>query len=273
MILTAVLAGVLMGLSLGALGAGGAIITVPVLVYALGETAHEATTTSLVIVGLTAAAGALVHLRAGRVDWRRGLLFGAIGIGGTALGSWLSAGLDPDRLLLAFALLLLVVAVMMWRRAGGPAPVVAAAAASHDHRIHPVRVVLAAVGVGVLTGFFGVGGGFAVVPALVLALGFTMPMAVGTSLLVIALNSASALAGRLAVGITLDWTLVLVFAGAAMAGSLLGPRLVARVSHQTLSRVFAVILVVVGIGMAIESAAALAAREAEGNVAGQAVVR
>lgn len=244
----ALVAGVLMGLTLGALGAGGAIITVPVLVYALGQDAHEATTSSLVIVGLTAAVGAIGHFRAGRVDWRRGLIFGLIGIGGTAAGSWLSAGLNGRWLLLGFAVLLLVVAALMWRRSSQePAPA---------HAVHHrswVRIVPAALGVGLLTGFFGVGGGFAVVPALVLAAGFEMPLAVGTSLLVITLNSASALVGRIAAGITVDWRVVGLFTLAAMAGSLVGPRLVTHVSHRTLTRAFASVLAGVAVYMMVRA--------------------
>lgn len=244
----AVAAGLLMGVTLGALGAGGAIITVPVLVYALGQDPHEATTSSLVIVGLTAAVGAVGHFRAGRVDWRRGLIFGVIGIAGTAAGSRLAAGVDGSWLLLAFAGLLLVVAALMWRRsAAEPAPGTEARPPSW------ARIVPAALGVGLLTGFFGVGGGFAVVPALVLAAGFEMPMAVGTSLLVIALNSASALVGRVAAGISVDWKVIAVFTLAAMAGSLVGPRLVSQVSPRTLTRAFASVLAAVAVYMMVRA--------------------
>jgi uncharacterized membrane protein YfcA len=256
-ILYAVLAGILVGVSLGALGGGGAIITVPVLVFALGQTAHQATTGSLVIVGVTAAVAAVGHARHQRVKWAQGAVFGALGTAGTAGGSRLSAGIEASVLLLGFAALLLLVAVLMWRRSrrtpsGEPDEhlyrhddIVTWTPHFHCDCPRALRVVVTATGVGLLTGFFGVGGGFAIVPALVMVLGFSMPVAVGTSLLVIAVNSATALVARLGGGVDIDWALISVFTGAALAGSQLGSRVMSRVPGAVLQQAFSVLLLVV----------------------------
>ena len=259
--------GLLIGLSLGALGGGGSILTVPALVYLLGQDAHAATTGSLLIVGITALAGALAHLRAGRVRVAQGLAFGALGLAGTWAGSRLSAGVSPAVLLAAFSVLMLVVAGVMVARGraqrgradGTGDPLVAnTPVLTFTPRLtcdcpRALKVLLTATAVGLLTGFFGVGGGFVVVPALVLALGFPMPVAVGTSLLVIAVNSAAALAARLGHGVHLDWPLVAAFTGAAVVGTLLGGRVASRVSAGRLSAAFTVLLVAVALYTAARS--------------------
>src|SRR5665811_984772 len=182
---------------------GGSILTVPALVYLLGQDTHAATTGSLLIVGVTALVGMAAHCRAGRVRVVQGLVFGVLGIAGASVGSQLSATVAPAALLAAFSVLMLVVAAMMVVRRRAQLRAAAAGkveAGSPDGPVLQLRpnficncprvlkVVAVASAVGLLTGFFGVGGGFVVVPALVLALGFSMPVAVGTSLLVIAIN-------------------------------------------------------------------------------------
>jgi uncharacterized protein len=293
MLAIAIPAGLLIGLSLGALGGGGSILTVPVLVYLLHQPPHAATTGSLLIVGTTAVAGMLAHHRAGRVRLAPGLAFGVVGVAGAYAGTRLSAGIRPDLLLSLFAGLMLVAAAAMLRRRRGapgrevpaapgpPAPGEAAVpdglgvpssrggtvTATLDRPVAAVRpasrptagprpgriaaarqglkVAAAATGVGLLTGFFGVGGGFVIVPALVLALGFEMPVAVGTSLLVIAINSAAALAARLGGHVHLDWPLLGVFTLAALAGTLAGNRVASRVDASRLTAAFAILLVAV----------------------------
>jgi uncharacterized membrane protein YfcA len=208
MLAVAIPAGLVIGLSLGALGGGGSILTVPALVYLLHQQPHTATTGSLLIVGITALAGMIAHRRAGRVRVAQGVTFGILGVAGSYAGTWLSAGVRPGLLLTLFAVLMLTAAGAMLRRrrdTGGraaPAPRPRRAAS----RVVPgaARIVAAATAVGLLTGFFGVGGGFVIVPALVLALGFDMPAAVGTSLLVITINSAASLAAASAG--TCTWT-------------------------------------------------------------------
>jgi uncharacterized membrane protein YfcA len=243
--LVAVLAGLLIGASLGALGGGGSILTVPALVYLLGQSPHQATTASLMVVGTAAIVGAVAHARAGRVRLRTGAVFGMLGIAGSYAGSLASAAVPANVLLAGFGLLMLVVAVVMVLRRRGVAQPGRGAAVSPGTR-HALLVAAAATGVGLITGFFGVGGGFVVVPALVLVLGFDMPTAAGTSLVVIAVNSAAALAARAGHGsLVLDWTLIGTFAAAAVTGVLAGGSLAGRASPQRLSAAFTVLVVLV----------------------------
>lgn len=247
--------GLIVGLAVGSLGAGGSILTVPALVYLLGQSPAAATSGSLIIVGLTSLVGVVPHARAGNVRVRRGLLFGAVGVVGSVLGARLAAGVSPTVLLSAFSLLMFAVAYLMWRRTRN--------VAGHEpppEVTRPWVVVLTASAVGLLTGFFGVGGGFAVVPALVLALGLPMAAAVGTSLVVIVINSATALAARLGNGVTLDWPVIVGFSVVAALGSLLGQRVTRRVPQRTLTLAFVALLVVVGASMAVLNIPQLLAR-------------
>ncbi len=230
--------GALVGLLLGLVGGGGSILTVPILVYALGESVHLATGTALAIVGANALIAAWAHRRAGHVRLPVALVFGGAGTLGALGGSWLNH-LAPARLvLLGFAVLMLAAATaMMHMRVRDRSP-------GTTHAILSPRVVWAGLAVGVLTGFFGVGGGFLIVPALVLVLGLPMCEAVGTSLLVIALNAAAALAGYLRFGgIDLGVTLLFVAGGAASA--VLGSRLAGRADERRLRQGFATLIVLV----------------------------
>jgi hypothetical protein len=258
--------GFLIGLSLGALGGGGSILAVPALVYAAGQTPKEATTTSLVLVAMSALVGIVPHWRAGRVRFAPGLIFGLAGVGGSLLGSHWNRSVDPDVLLLAFSGLMLVAAWAMWRRnrpaAASTAPRSVGAAAVTVTHVHldpatVVKVLLAGSGVGLLTGFFGVGGGFVIVPALVLALRFSMPEAVGTSLLVITINAVIALSSRLDAG-AIDWGTVIPFTIASLGGVLAGGRLAGKVDSSVLQRWFVWLLVVVAVYTATRSVLALA---------------
>jgi uncharacterized membrane protein YfcA len=298
MLVVAIPVGLLIGLALGALGGGGSILTVPALVYLLDQSPHAATTGSLLIVGVTALAGMAAHRRAGRVSVGPGLVFGALGVAGSYVGTQLSASVNPHLLLTAFAALMLVAAAAMLRRGrsrglgddgstppGGltdrpdldpPAvthgaahgsaavavldrPATSAAvcplpsATARFTTCRAIKIIAAATVVGLLTGFFGVGGGFVIVPALVLALGFDMPVAVGTSLLVIAINSAAALAARLGGHIHLDWPLLGLFTLTAIAGSIAGNRLASKVDAAKLTVAFTVLLVAVAVYTAARS--------------------
>jgi hypothetical protein len=260
--------GFLIGLSLGALGGGGSILAVPALVYAAGQTPKHATTTSLVLVAVTAAIGIVPHWRAGRVRFAAGTIFGAAGIGGSLLGSHWNQAADPDVLLLAFSGLMLIAAAAMWRRVRGTATViplrslgaaVAPIAPSSTVQVAPMtvlKVIVAGTIVGLLTGFFGVGGGFIIVPALVLALGFTMPEAVGTSLLVITINSVVALSTRLQAG-SIEWGTVIPFTIASLFGVVIGSRLSSTRDSTSLQRWFVGLLVVVAVYTAARSGLAL----------------
>jgi uncharacterized membrane protein YfcA len=263
--------GFLIGLSLGALGAGGSILAVPVLVYGAGQGPREATATSLLLVGLAALVGMGTHWRAGRVRVGTGLAFGAAGVGGSLLGSALNQRLDPNVLLLAFSGL---IAVAAWRMVtgcptctrvgeqqigttrgatGGDTAVLTRTAV--DPRTITI-VVVAGTGVGFLTGLFGVGGGFIIVPALALALELPMPEAIGTSLLVIAVNSGVGLTARLATT-TIDWHVTLPFVVAAVAGVLTGGRVADRLDPRRSLRLFAAVLVAVALYTATRAVLAL----------------
>lgn len=260
--------GFLIGVSLGALGGGGSILAVPALVYGAGQTAKHATTTSLLLVAVTAVIGIIPHLRARRVRVVAGTVFGLAGVGGSLLGSHWNKAADPNVLLLAFSGLMLVAAFAMWKRTRRPATSLAAArslgAAAAPIAITHIavdprtvaKVVLAGTGVGLLTGFFGVGGGFVIVPALVLALGFTMPEAVGTSLLVITINSLVAMATRLQ-GAGIEWHVVIPFTVASLIGVLVGGRLTRTRDASSLQRWFVALLVVVAVYTAARSGLAL----------------
>ncbi len=258
--------GLLIGVSLGALGGGGSILTVPALVYALGQDPRTATTSSLLIVGITSLTALAPHARAGRVRVGQGLLFGALGTAGSFAGSAVASHVAPQVLLTAFAGLMLIVATLMLRRSLRSSS--SNATEDDDPTTEPMltmrpltcacprvaKVLMTATAVGLLTGFFGVGGGFVLVPALVLALAFPMPVAVGTSLLVIAVNSATALAARAANGpIHLDWAFLGVFTAAAVGGSLIGGRTTSHVDPRHLARVFAVLLIAVALYTAARS--------------------
>jgi uncharacterized protein len=269
--------GFLIGVSLGALGGGGSILAVPILVYAAGESPQAATTTSLVVVGASALLGMIVHLRAGRVRVVPGILFGLAGVGGSLVGTHLNGSVDPNVLLLAFAGLMLIAAWRMWinqqapgagdedfelypesRPEPGPRTGVEVATRTPVTGVVVAKVLVAGTIVGFITGFFGVGGGFVVVPALVLALGFEMPEAVGTSLLVIAINSAVALAGRVSSG-GVDWAVAAPFTIAALLGVSVGKSVADRLPTVTLVRWFVGLLIVLAAYVATRAGLALAA--------------
>ena len=252
--------GFLIGVVLGSLGGGGSIIAVPALVYVAGQDPAAATATSLLVVGTAALVGMVGHARAGRVRFAAGMMVGLAGIGGSLAGSALNRSLDGDLLLLAFGVLVLLAA---WRMLtgcpsctqvaedpppGAPSGGVGVLTRRRLDATVVVRVVLAGTAVGFLTGLFGVGGGFVIVPALTLVLGFTMPEAIGTSLLVIALNAATALAARLGTS-GVDWSVALPFTIAALGGVVAGSRVADRVDARTLVRWFAASLVVLSLVM------------------------
>jgi hypothetical protein len=274
----AAVAGLLMGLSLGALGGGGSILAVPALVYLLGQSPRQAITASLLIVGAAAAAGAIAHGRAGRIRLREGTLFGALAIAGSYIGSRASAALPANGLLAGFGVLMLAVAGAMAARGRMQSRETPAAGRSYGSLVSPedspedppevtgsrtarqlFLVTVVAAGVGLISGFFGVGGGFVVVPALVLILGFDMPAAVATSLVVITLDSVAALTARVGSGgLVLNWEITGAFTVAAMASALAGGRLAGHISPRRLQAAFAVLIVLVAGYTLTRSAARLA---------------
>jgi uncharacterized membrane protein YfcA len=246
--------GLLIGVSLGALGSGGSILAVPALVYAAGQTPQEATAASLLLVGASAAVGLWTHAQAGRVRFATGTVLGLTGIGGSLVGTAVNRRIDGNVLLLAFSCLILVAA---WRMVSacpsctrsGEARELAGAPHAAARSWTPWRAVLVlgvGTGVGFLTGLFGVGGGFVVVPALTLIMGFAMPEAIGTSLLVVTINSAIALVARLG-SVRLDWMLAGAFTAAAIAGVSVGSRLASRLEPERSLRAFSVGLVLLAL--------------------------
>jgi uncharacterized membrane protein YfcA len=244
--------GLAIGLSLGLVGGGGSILALPVLVYVLGEPVKSATTESLLIVGVTALLGSVDHARAGRVRPRTALAFGTAGIVGALAGTALNRAVGSRAILFAFALLLLVAAAAMLRGRGEPRrPEIAPRGRDLWLRVAPAGVVT-----GVLTGFFGVGGGFAIVPALTLLLALPLAAAVGTSLVVIAITSAGALAAHLGSG-GVDWGIATAFTAAAVVGAFAGSRLGRRARPHRLAQAFAVLVAGVSTFLIAESVAAV----------------
>jgi len=242
----AVIGAIVVGLSLGIFGSGGSILTVPVLIYVLHHEDKVAIAESLAIVGSIALVTALPYARDRLVDWRTALLFGVPGMIGTYLGAWIAAFVAGYVQLLVFAGVMLLAAAHMWRRAMRAGPL--------DHTTttenHSVMTIgLEGLGVGALTGFVGVGGGFLIVPALVLLGGLSMRRAVATSLVIIALKSAAGFWKYLdvldhAAAASVNWSTIAVFITCGVIGSVAGKSLNDRLDQRALQRGFAVFLVV-----------------------------
>ena len=259
MIIEALLIGAFVGIVVGSLGAGGGILSVPILVYILGQDPHQATGLSLIIVGLTAAVSLATRARSGNVAWREGTIFALAGL----IGTWAGSTLGP---FVSFCALLGAVAVFMVRsqlRASAPSSSDEAGATRDDKSSWTLatvcRVVALATLTGFLTGFFGVGGGFAIVPALHLALRYPMKRASATSLLVMVITAAFGLASRTLTG-TLTITaeagvMVALFTAASMGGGIVGAKLTKRVSNRVLGLVFAALLVGVAISTLVATVA------------------
>lgn len=242
------LAGII-GLSLGLVGGGGSILAVPVLVYLMGITPKTAIAMSLVIVGMVSLFGAIPHWRLGNVCLQTALLFAPAAMLGTYLGARLAAlpAIDDTIQMGLFAATMLLAAVLMIRKSDRSSPV---AIASEDQDSDPTSqhrnlwlwIAIEGFGVGVLTGLVGVGGGFAIVPALVLLGNIPMQQAVGTSLPIVALKSVTGFLGYLG-QVELDWQLMVSFTIAASGGTLLGVYLVPSLKAQHLQKGFGCFLV------------------------------
>jgi uncharacterized membrane protein YfcA len=238
------------GVSLGLLGSGGSIITVPVLVYLLGQDEKVAIAGSLFIVGSIALVGSLQYVRAGLIDWRNVLVFGAPGMAGTYLGALIAAYVAGVMQLGLFALVMLLASYMMLR----PADLTHV---EHTRR-EAWKIALDGLVVGVITGLVGVGGGFLIVPALVLLGGVTIHRAVATSLVIIALKSFSGFYKYIDVlneqNLQLDWPTILLVTGLGIAGSFLGARIAKKMPQQRLKQGFGYFLVVMGLYILVRTA-------------------
>lgn len=237
------------GVSLGLLGSGGSIITVPVLVYLLGQDEKVAIAGSLFIVGSIALVGSLQFLKAGLIDWRNVFIFGIPGMAGTYLGALIAAFVPGIVQLALFAVVMLLASYLMLR------PVDLENVHNEPRAIW--KIAVDGLIVGILTGLVGVGGGFLIVPALVLLGGLSMHKAVATSLMIIALKSFSGFYKYLDVlegqGLDLDWQTLLVVTGLGIAGSFVGARIAHRVPQAKLKKGFGLFLIVMGVYILAQS--------------------
>ncbi|MBT2428658.1 sulfite exporter TauE/SafE family protein [Streptomyces sp. ISL-112] len=242
----ALIAGAVIGLALGALGGGGSVLAVPALIYLLGFAPAAATTASLIIVTATSATALYAHTRDGNVAWKTGALFAAAGVVPAFLAGGVAGRLPEAVLTAAFAVIAALAALRMLR------PSASASASEPPDRIRPGKAAGAGAGLGAVTGLLGVGGGFLAVPALVSVLGLAMRRAVGTSLLVITVNSLAALAARTGTGGGLSWEVIGPFTGAAILGAWDGKRLATKISGTTLQKIFASVLMAVAAFMLVD---------------------
>lgn len=226
------------GLSLGLLGAGGSLLTVPVLIYLVGQPEKIAIAGSLGIVGTISVFGAIPYVRRRRVAWTSVLLFGLPSMVGTYAGAYLAQFVSGRLQLAVFAFLTGSASVLMLR------PIRPPDTSRPPHAYW--KIALEGLGVGVMTGFVGVGGGFLIVPALVLLGGLSMRVAVGTSLVIITLKSYSGFSKYLdvldALHLRLDWHVIGLFSVVGIAGSLAGSLVSTRLPQRTLRRAFAALL-------------------------------
>lgn len=243
-----ILGALIIGLTLGLLGSGGSILTVPVLVYLLGHDDKVAVAESLAIVGGIALAAALPYARSRQIDWRSVMLFGLPGMAGTYGGAWLAKWVAGEIQLVLFACVMLLAAWMMFRT---PKRHQTNEDGAEPHRQAAWKIIGEGLAVGVLTGLVGVGGGFLIVPALVILGRLPMRLAVGTSLVVISLKSFSGFFKYLDVLDTLhlavNWETIGLFVVVGVVGSLLGKLISGRINPVALRRGFAGFLVVMGV--------------------------
>lgn len=229
----------LVGLSLGLLGGGGSILTVPILVYILKMDPKTSIALSLAIVGLTSLVGFFSHYKNKNVDFKAALIFAPLAMIGTFLGARLSQLISAEFQLLLFAIIMLIASVQMFKNKKE----------RHTQTLQSPRYLIIFVQafiVGIITGVVGVGGGFLIVPALVLLAGLSMKKSIGTSLFVISLNSLTGFIGYIGI-VEIPWTFLLGFTAFSILGILIGSKLTQFVSQSTLRKVFAFFLVIMGV--------------------------
>ena len=237
-----------MGLVLGLLGGGGSMLTVPILVYVLGIEAHSAISLSLILVGGTALLAALLYHQQARVAWKQGLLFVCFGTPLNFLGAYVSWRVSGTLLLLLFGVLMGVAGTAMLRKRSNPDDF------AKLQTIWPV--VISGAAVGFLAGFLGVGGGFLIVPSLVLFLYMPMKLATGTSLLIIAANSTVSLFGHRQ-SLQVPWILVMELVPPALLATFLGVKLSGKFSGPQLRKAFGAFVILLGVFMIASNAATL----------------
>jgi uncharacterized protein len=248
----AVVLGAVIGVLLGLLGGGGSILAVPALVYVLGFSVEQAIPTSLIVVGIASAVGALPKLRAHQVQWRLAGIFAAAGIPATFLGAAIGKHLSQSILLIGFALVMVVAGIRMLQEKGNTGTACTVGDSGINWRRCAPRSIAAGFLVGLLTGLFGVGGGFLIIPALVLLLGVEMPIAIGTSLLIIVANSATGVVAHLG-GACIDWSTTAAFVGSAILGSLIAGHFGTKLDTGRLQRWFAYLVFAVAAYVLIDT--------------------
>lgn len=250
-LLLAIPFGLAIGLVVGTVGGGGAILALPVLVYVLGEGVSPATTAALIVVAMGASAGAFSQARDGRLCLRVALLFSAPAAVGAYLGTLANVTVSPRVLVLAFVPVMLAAAALTYRRTG-PADGAPLESAAGCPPVTTGRTLAAGLAVGALTGFFGVGGGFLIVPALTALLGLPIRRAVATSLAIITLTGIAALVSHLAEGAEPDWALTAALAASAAVGALAGSALGRRLRAETLAHAFAAVVALVALLLLVD---------------------
>lgn len=244
--------GAAIGVLLGLLGGGGSILAVPALVYVLGLDLRQAIPVSLIVVGVAAAFGAAPKVRAKQVQWRLAAIFAAVGIPATFVGSAIGGHLPDAVVMVGFAVVMVVAGIRMLQDTGDTGTACTVGNDGINWRRCAPRSIPAAFFVGLLTGLFGVGGGFLIIPALVLLLGVEMPIAVGTSLLIIAANSAGGVLAHLHT-VQINWSITSAFVASAIIGSLIAGHLGTRIDTGRLRHWFAYLVFVVGAYVLVDS--------------------
>ena len=237
-VVIALVLGAVIGVLLGLLGGGGSILAVPALVYALGLGVEQAIPMSLIVVAVASAVGVWPRLRAGQVQWRLAAVFAVAGIPAALLGSAIGERLPQRVLMIGFAILMIGAGLRMLTDSTDAGTACTVGDGGINWRRCAPRSIPAGFAVGLLTGLFGVGGGFVIIPALVLLLGVQMSVAIGTSLLIIVANSAAGALFHLD-GASIDWSITAAFVATAIGGSLVAGHYGARLDTDRLQHWFA----------------------------------
>jgi uncharacterized membrane protein YfcA len=248
MMIQAIIGALLIGLVLSVLGSGGSILTVPVLLYLIGMQPQLAIASSLCIVGAISLISSMGFIKHKKVSWPHVLLFGLPGMAGTYLGAWLSSFFSSDIQLTVFVILMLIGAVMMWRNQSSR---------YKADKLNSAKILSQGLAVGVVTGFVGVGGGFLIVPALVLLGGIEMSLAIGTSLLIISMNSLVGFAKYYSLlsskGFEFDWSIIAIMIAGGLVGSIAGQWINQYLPKAVLQKIFAVFLVLMALFIVTKS--------------------
>jgi uncharacterized membrane protein YfcA len=232
---------VLVGIALGLLGGGGSTLTVPLLAFVAGLDARHAITTALLVIGATSAVGSVAHAFSGRVHWRAAMLLGPIGMAGAYLGGLLAQCVPGAISMVVFAVIMIVSAIALLRDREN-------VGVTSELHLPPVKTAVLGISVGIVSGLTGAGGGFLLVAALAAVCGLAMPIAVGTSLVVITMHCVAALAGRLS-GEHVDWRLAAMVTAAAVVGGLIGERMTPRIDPHILRKAFGVLVLLTATGV------------------------